>query len=98
MMTLSINTQTHIHRRGAKSAEEICFMFAVDPPKYRRTGRAANIKDDPLICKRSLIHKGVKSHAKILPERHGGFHFRPTQQKAKRIGGRHQQGRIGDGQ
>jgi len=38
-MTFFIKTQNLIHRRGAKSAEDICFMFAAE--------RTANIKDNP---------------------------------------------------
>ena len=35
-----MKTQNFIHRKGAKSAEDIRFMFAAE--------RTANIKDDPI--------------------------------------------------
>ena len=37
---LELNIEYFIHRRAAKCAENICFMFAVE--------RTANIKDNPL--------------------------------------------------
>jgi hypothetical protein len=33
MMTIFIKTQNFFHRKGAKSAEDIRFMFAVERPR-----------------------------------------------------------------
>ena len=50
-----------IHRRGAKRAENICFMFAVDPPKIpadRKDGKHKG--QSALKRKKTLMRDGVK--------------------------------------